>query len=332
MKRASIFGRARGTTIAVATIACVAITSSCTENLPIGPDTFAAQVQIVAPHDTIVVGDSSAVSANATDGAGNRILSLKFGWTSADSTIVGFAATSADSDGVNGRTRILIGRRPGSSVVSVALPDLRFVVPTGTRTTKVVVGGIKVLSSHDTILTAVNDTGVVIATSLVRSNGALVNRASQGIHWTQIGQHTLVVGTGDTIRYVAKSNGPDTLIAVHDFCLVSARCADTVVARVAQLLTLTVSTRTFSAWSFGDSLGPTVTLADRRGVGLAGTSVRFVPVTAADSAIVKISAADRRERSGDGRARGAAAHFQRQRNSACASARSSARRLLRRGG
>ena len=160
MKRASIFGRARGTTIAVATIACVAITSSCTENLPIGPDTFAAQVQIVAPHDTIVVGDSSSVSANATDGAGHRILSLKFGWTSADSTIVGFAATSADSDAVNGRTRILIGRRPGRAVVSVALPDLRFVVPTETRTTTVVVGGIKVLSSHDTILTAVNDTGV----------------------------------------------------------------------------------------------------------------------------------------------------------------------------
>ena len=151
-------------------------------------------------------------------------------------------------------------------------------------------GGIKVLSSHDTILTAVNDTGVVIATSLVRSNGALVNRASQGIHWTQLGQHTTVVGTGDTIRYIAKSNGPDTLIAVHDFCLVSARCADTVVARVAQLLTLTVSTHTFSAWSFSDSLGPTVTLADRRGIGLAGTSVRFVPLTAADSLIVKVSA------------------------------------------
>src|SRR5439155_15042194 len=81
-----------------------------------------------------------------------------------------------------------------------------------------------------------------------------------------------------------------TLIATHDFCLIGAKCADTVVVRVTQQLLLTLSARTFFAWSFGDTLGPSVTLADRRGNGQAGTFIRLVPVTAADSAIVKVTA------------------------------------------
>ena len=288
MTRPSFFGRARGMTVVLATIASVGIVSSCDENLPISPTTFSAQLAIVVPHDSIVVGDSSAALAKATDNAGHQILALKFGWTSGDSSVVGFA-TAADSEFLSGRSRTLIGKRPGHAVVSLALPDTRFVVPIGTRTTTVVVGGVRVLTSHDSILTAINDTGVAIAASLVKQNGGLVTRPSLGVHWTHLGQHTTVVGTGDTIRYVAKSNGPDTLIATHDLCLVTAKCADTVIARVAQLLTLTVSTHTFATWSFGDSLGPTVTLSDRRGSGLAGTTVRFVPQTAADSAIVKVT-------------------------------------------
>jgi Invasin, domain 3 len=280
--------RIRGTTIALATVAIVAFGSSCDENLPVSPTPFSTQLQIVLPHDTLVVGDSMVATATATDAAGHIVQSLKFGWTSADSTIVDLVA-GTDADGVAGRSLTLIGRRPGRALVSIALPDLRFLAPAGSRNETVVVGGVQVLTAHDSILTAINDTGVAIATSLVKSNGALVPRASLGIHWVHLGQHTTVVGSGDTIRYVAKSNGPDTLIATHDFCLVSARCADTVVAHVAQLLTLTLSTHTFSAWSFGDSLGPTVTLADSRGSGLAGTSVRFVPVTAADSVIVKVT-------------------------------------------
>jgi hypothetical protein len=104
-----------------------------------------------------------------------------------------------------------------------------------------------------------------------------------------LGTHVAVVVARDTIRFIARSNGPDTLIATHDFCLAGAKCADTVVARVSQQLTLTLSARTFLAWSFGDSLGPTITLADRRGNGLAGTFVRFVPRTPTDSLIVRVT-------------------------------------------
>ena len=44
------------------------------------------------------------------------------------------------------------------------------------------------------------------------------------------------VGTADTIRYIAKASGVDTLIVSHDYCLAGARCADTLYARVLQAL------------------------------------------------------------------------------------------------
>jgi hypothetical protein len=153
----------------------------------------------------------------------------------------------------------------------------------------VVVGGVRVLSARDTTLGAINDTGVAIAAGLVRVNNVLVTRASQGVKWVQRGTRTQLIGTGDTIRYVAKQNGADTLIAVHDFCLAGQKCADTVIARVTQQMTLTLSSRTFSAWSVNDSVGPTIVLADRRGNGQPGSVVRFVPRTATDSNVVRIA-------------------------------------------
>jgi hypothetical protein len=59
--------------------------------------------------------------------------------------------------------------------------------------------------------------------------------------------------------------------------------------RVNQQLTLTLSPKVFTAYSVSDTLGPTVTLADRRGNGLPGASIRFVPAAAFDSAIVKVT-------------------------------------------
>ena len=276
--------------LALTVIASLLIGSSCNENLPFGPNNFSAQIQIIAPHDTVVAGDSGALQAKATDSNGHVIQALTFAWTSADSTILGFAVpASVDLDATNGRTRAMIGRRTGRSVVTLSLPDPRFSAASVTRTETVVVGGVRVLSTHDSTLTAVNDTGVAIAAGLVHVNGSLINRISQGVRWTHLGLHTAVVGQGDTIKYIAKTNGQDTLIAGHDFCLAGAKCADTVVVHVSQQLTLSLSTRNFAAWSFGDSVGPTVTLADRRGNGLPGSSVRLVPVTPADSAIVKVT-------------------------------------------
>jgi hypothetical protein len=281
---------ARSTRIALLAIAPLFVAASCNENLPSGPNTFGATIKISVAHDTLVVGDSTAAQAVATDDNGRTIQSLTYTWTSADGTILGLADPGSNAEATAGRTRTLVGKKTGRSVVTLALPDSRFVVSNVTRNETVVVGGVRVLSTHDSTLTAVNDTGFAIAAGMVRSNGALVTRVSQGLRWIHFGSHTTVVGTGDTIRYIAKSNGADTLIATHDLCLVSAKCADTAVVHVSQQLTLTISERAFLAWSFSDSVGPTVTLADRRGNGLAGTTVRFIPATVADSAVVRVSA------------------------------------------
>jgi hypothetical protein len=281
----------RRTMAAALTFGAAGLIASCSENLPSGPEQFVAQLKIAVPHDTLVVGDTSTAQAQAVDEAGFQVSGLSFNWTSANTAILGVATPgSGSADATSGRTQLFLGNKPGQAVVTLALPDSRFTTANATRTQTVVVAGVRVLSTRDSTLTAVNDTGVAIATSLVHVNGAPVNRVSQGIRWVHLGVHTTVVGQGDTIRYIARSNGADTLIATHDFCLRGAKCADTVVARVAQQLTMSLSARSFLSWSFADSLAPTVTIADRRGTGLAGTSVRFVPLTAADSVILKVSA------------------------------------------
>jgi hypothetical protein len=291
MMRAHVARLARRTRLVLPVIAPLVVAMSCSENLPNGPNTFVATLKIGVAHDTLVVGDSSAVQAIATDGSGRTIQSLSFVWASADSAIVGFAAPAATSDGSSGRARTLVGKRSGRSVVTLTLPDPRFGAPAAPRTETVVVAGVRILTTRDSTLTAVNDTAVAIAAAFVRSNGALVTRPSQGIRWIHLGSHTTVVGTGDTIRYIARSNGADTLIATHDFCLITAKCADSAIVRVSQQLSMSLSSHAFRSWSFSDSVGPTVTIADRRGNGVAGTSVRLVPVTASDSAVAKISAA-----------------------------------------
>jgi hypothetical protein len=270
---------------AVSAVAFVAM--SCAENLPNGPQTFLAQLKIVVPHDTLVVGDSSAAQAQALDASGNRIQSLAFSWASADSGIVGLA-TPASPDTSAGRIRRFVGQRIGRSNVTLSLPDPRFVSTPTSRVQTVVVGGVRILTTHDSTLTAINDTAVAVAAGLVRVNGTLVARGGQGVKWVHLGFHTTVVTLGDTARYISKSNGPDTLIATSDFCLAGAKCADTVVVRVSQVLVLALSSHAFRSWSFADSLTPTITLADRRGNGLAGTSIRFVPLGPADSLVVGV--------------------------------------------
>jgi hypothetical protein len=271
---------------AIIPFAAVAAVVSCTENLPSGPANFAATLSIVTVRDTLVVGDSGTANAVAKDDQGRQIQGLSFTWTSSDPNTIGLASVTPDS----GRTQRLIAKRTGPSSVTLALPDARFAATNVTRAELGVVAGIRVLSTKDSTLTSVNDTGFAIAQGLVHANGATVGRSSMGLRWTHLGQHMALVGQGDTVGYIAKSNGADTLIALHDYCLAGAKCADTVVTRVNQQLLLTLSTKNFQAWSFSDSVGPTITLADRRGNGLLGASIRLVPATAADSLLVKISA------------------------------------------
>ena len=268
--------------------AALGMVVSCTENLPTGPDNFGVQLSIVVPHDTLVVGDSSVAQARATDGSGHQIQSLSFVWGSADSATLGLAFGST-ADGTSGRQRIFVGRKTGRSSVSLTLSDQRFVTTPAVRNETVVLGGVRVLTAHDSTLTAINDTAVAVAAGLVHVNGALVPKGGQGVRWVHQGTHTAVVATGDTLRYVARSNGPDTLIATSDFCLAGAKCADTIVARVGQVLVLSLSTHTLRGWSFSDSLAPNITLADRRGSGLAGTTIRFLAATPADTSLVRIT-------------------------------------------
>src|SRR5260221_6287614 len=108
----------RWTRLALAAVAPLFFALSCTENLPNGPNTFGATIKISVPHDTLVVGDSSVAQAVATDDNGRTVQSLSFTWASADSTIVGFAAPGATADAAAGRTRTLIARRTGRSVVT----------------------------------------------------------------------------------------------------------------------------------------------------------------------------------------------------------------------
>jgi hypothetical protein len=279
--------RGRALRAALVAFGVIAIATSCSEHLPTGPISFSATLAIVVPHDTIVIGDTSSAKATATDGQGRQIQKLSFTWASTDTSIVGFAA----ADTSNGRVHNLVAKRTGRATVSLGLVDPRFAsISPATRSQVGVVGGVKILSSKDSTLTSVNDTAIAVANGLVKANGALVTRASTGTKWVHLGQHVTVAGQGDTIRYISQANGPDTLIATNDFCLLGAKCADTLVARVAQVVSLTLSSRNFEAWSFSDSVGPAVTLADKRGNGLPGASIRMVPATAADSVIVKVSA------------------------------------------
>src|SRR5207247_9873943 len=107
-----------------ATASIVAL--SCTENLPSGPGTFGARIQIVLSHDTLVVGDSSTAQAQAIDSQGHAIQSLSFTWRAADSTLLGLATLSpATPDASSGRAKRLVGLRTGRSVVTLSLPDPR---------------------------------------------------------------------------------------------------------------------------------------------------------------------------------------------------------------
>src|SRR5215470_1825719 len=93
----------------------ILVALSCDENLPTGPQTFVAQLKIAVVHDTVVVGDTNVAQAQAFDASGNRIQSLSFLWTAADPSVIGLASPNPDTS--SGRTRRLVGQKPGNSGV-----------------------------------------------------------------------------------------------------------------------------------------------------------------------------------------------------------------------
>ncbi|MFI5312430.1 MAG: hypothetical protein ACHQQ3_14425 [Gemmatimonadales bacterium] len=269
-----------------ALLATVVLAHGCTENLPSGPNTFSATLSLVNLPDTLVVADSRVVEAHVTDAAGHLVEGLSFSWALTDTTVakLGTPDTSA------GRSRTILARHGGLSRVTLSLTDSRFTVPNVFKQLTVVLGGVRIATSHDTTIASINDTAVAVGAGLVKAGGTYVPGAAQGIRWTHKGVATTGAGQGDSLRYVAKANGVDTLIASVDFCLAGARCADTAYVRVTQSVKLALSAHAFNAWSVGDSVGPSITLTDKRGNGLAGATVRFVPVALADSQIVSVTA------------------------------------------
>src|SRR5689334_347386 len=146
---------------AMVPVACLAVLLSCDENLPTGPDAFAARLEIGVTSDTIIVGDSSKAQARALGPSNVLISGLTFNWTSSSPATLGLAS----SDDAAARTRTLVAVRAGQSVLTLALPDKRFTATNATRNETVVVAGVKVLSSRDSTLSAVNDTAAAIAIS-----------------------------------------------------------------------------------------------------------------------------------------------------------------------
>ena len=108
--------------LAFAAVGSIFLGLSCTENLPSGPESFPAHIEIALGRDTLVVGDSSVAQARAIDANGRVIQSLAYTWTSADPTILDFAA----GDSSSGRIMRLVGKKPGRSLVTLSSrPALR---------------------------------------------------------------------------------------------------------------------------------------------------------------------------------------------------------------
>ena len=94
--------------------AAMTVVLSCNENLPTGPDAFAARLEITVKSDTIIVGDSSKAQARAI-GPNNVLISdLTFDWTTSSAATLGLAS----SDEASARTRTLVAIKPGQSVVT----------------------------------------------------------------------------------------------------------------------------------------------------------------------------------------------------------------------
>jgi hypothetical protein len=271
--------------LSVAALALVAI--SCSEKLPLGPTGFSVSMAIKNLPDTIVIGDTKVAAAEVKDAAGAVIQKLQFTWTLSDTSVLGLGTADTDS----GRTRTIIPKRGGVSGVTLTLPDSRFVVAPISKQVRAVVAAIAITSTKDTTLTAVNDTLTLRATGFAKSGTTTVARANTGLTWTLLTSGaTTLTATGDSARLIALGNGTDTLIVRHTSCLAGARCADTAFVRVNQALKLTLTSPALTAWSFGDTVFSAATLKDRRGNGQVGTVLRFVPRTAADSAIVLTTA------------------------------------------
>ncbi len=289
--------------------AAALLSGGCGEDLHTGPEKFHATLEPRNWADTLVVGDGRPVAVRVIDDKGREVLDASVHWAVATPTILGAAALRAPVsagaasesvaaggvDAQGGDSVHVDARQPGATDVVITLTDPRFYPTAMTRRATVVVAGVRAASARDTTITALGDTAVVLGTGLVRStstSGALVPRAGLGVQWTRVGAGAVQFAgpVGDSVRAVGQQGGTDTLVATHPFCLAGARCADTVLVHVAQRGSLGVNAPDFRAWSFGDSVVPTVVLQDARGHAVAGATLQAAPLTAADSAIVSVGA------------------------------------------
>ncbi len=270
-----------------ATASVASVVVACTEHLPVGPSAFGATLAVPALPDTLVVGDLKSISALTNDGAGNAVSGLTYAWALSDSGVLGFGA----SESASGATRTLLAKRTGVSTVTLRLPDLRFATTNVTKRVTAVLARLQLTTARDTSVRSIGDTIVVRATGFVKSGATTVASPLSALSWTLRGTGaTAMLAGGDSARVIALSNGVDTVIVAHPYCLAGARCADTALVRVSQVMRLALAAPTLSAWSFNDTVSTAATLKDLRGNGQIGTYLKFFPQAAADSAVVTVTA------------------------------------------
>ncbi|GJG87018.1 hypothetical protein tb265_21990 [Gemmatimonadetes bacterium T265] len=281
--------------------ATAAFAAACGEDLRTGPEKFHATLETRNWADTLVLGDGRPVGVRVIDDKGREVLDAGVRWQVATPAVLGATAlrasagatpaASATVDARGGDSVQVDTRRPGTTDVVITLTDPRFYTTTVTRRATVVVAGVRAATARDTTVTALGDTATMVGLGLARSGTTLAPRAGSGVVWTRTGPGAVQLGaTGDSARAVAQQGGTDTLVVTHPFCLSGARCADTVVVHVAQHGALAANATNYRAWSFGDSVVPTVVLQDARGHAIAGASLQVAPLTATDSAIVSVGA------------------------------------------
>jgi hypothetical protein len=235
-----VFTTARGL------LASAVLLAGCGEDFATGPEKFTGELDVTNWGDTLVVGDHRAVTARVLDAQGRQVLGRSIQWTIATPGVVNVAvpgsanaavvqsAGSAILSVAGGTAVAMEALTPGTSTVTFVFADELFHETTAARTLTVVTAGIQLASARDTTLTAIGDTATVVASALGHdAAGEDETRSELGVEWTRTGNGAIeLLGTGDSVRAVARQNGTDTLVVSHGFCKTGAICSDTVLVHV----------------------------------------------------------------------------------------------------
>jgi hypothetical protein len=199
----------------------------CGEDFAPGPERLAEQLDMRNWADTLVLGESRTVVTHVMDEARRWVLDRPVEWTVATPGVLQVEMAGTDSVRLDPLAA-------GTTDVDIRFTDALFQPDSLKRHATVVSAGLRRLTAADTTLAAIGDTATVVATALRRTPGGDAPAPGQGLVWQREGAGAVTLaGAGDTVRVTAVQVGVDTLVVTHQPCLAGARCADTVVVRVA---------------------------------------------------------------------------------------------------